>query len=54
MLMIFIIFLYSLHVFVGQNIDDNEMLWPFSMPPQIEDESDIKFGLLSPKQHRPA
>ena len=37
-------FLYSLHVFVGQNIDDNEMLWPFSMPPQIEDESDINLG----------
>ena len=37
-------FLYSLHVFVGQNIDGDEMLWPFSMPPQIRDESDINLG----------
>ena len=40
-------FLYSLHVFVGQNIDDNEMLWPFSMPPQIEDESDINWAFIT-------
>ena len=37
-------FLYSLHVFVGQNIEDDEMLWPFSMPPKIENESDINLG----------
>jgi len=37
-------FLYSLHVFVAQNIEDDEMLWPFSMPPKIENESDINLG----------
>ena len=37
-------FLYSLHVFVAQNINKNEMLWPFSMPPEIKDESDINIG----------
>ena len=37
-------FLYSLHVFVAQNIEDHEMLWPFSMPPKIENESDINLG----------
>ena len=37
-------FLYSLHVFVGQNIDKNEMLWSLSMPPNIKDESDINLG----------
>ncbi len=37
-------FLYSLHVFVAQNIEDGEMLWPFSMPPKIENESDINLG----------
>ena len=37
-------FLYSLHVFVAQNIDEDEMLWPYSMPPNIKDESDINLG----------
>ncbi|MAR95811.1 MAG: glutamate--cysteine ligase [Gammaproteobacteria bacterium] len=37
-------FLYSLHIFVAQNIEDDEMLWPFSMPPKIKDESDINLG----------
>mgnify|MGYP001221065238 CR=1 FL=1 len=37
-------FLYSLHVFVAQNIDKSEMLWPFSMPPRIKKESDINLG----------
>lgn len=37
-------FLYSLHVFVANNIDDDEMLWPFSMPPKIKDESEINLG----------
>ena len=37
-------FLYSLHVFVAQNIDEDEMLWPYSMPPKIKDESDINLG----------
>ena len=37
-------YLLSLHIFVAQNIDKDEMLWPFSMPPQIKDESDINLG----------
>tara|TARA_Y200000002_G_scaffold106010_1_gene86519 strand:- start:1056 stop:2561 length:1506 start_codon:yes stop_codon:yes gene_type:complete len=37
-------FLYSLHVFVANNINDDEMLWPFSMPPRIKDESEINLG----------
>ena len=37
-------FLTSLHEFVAQNIDEKEMLWPFSMPPRIENESDINLG----------
>ena len=37
-------FLYSLHLFVAQNIDKNEVLWPFSMPPRIKKESDIHLG----------
>ena len=36
-------FLFSLHVYVANNID-NEMLWPFSMPPKIKDESEINLG----------
>ena len=37
-------FLYSLHVFVAKNIEEDEMLWPFSMPPRIKNESDINLG----------
>tara|TARA_B100001250_G_scaffold332348_1_gene297732 strand:- start:5587 stop:7092 length:1506 start_codon:yes stop_codon:yes gene_type:complete len=37
-------FLYSLHVFVANNIEGDEMLWPFSMPPKIKDESKINLG----------
>ena len=37
-------FLFSLHVFVANNIEDDEMLWPFSMPPKIKDESKINLG----------
>lgn len=37
-------FLKRLHEFVAQNIDEEEMLWPFSMPPRIENESDINLG----------
>ena len=37
-------FLYSLHVFVANNLEDGEMLWPFSMPPKIKDESEINIG----------
>ena len=37
-------FLTKLHGFVAQNIYEDEMLWPFSMPPHIENESDINLG----------
>ena len=37
-------FLYSLHVFVAKNIDSNELLWPLSMPPRIQNEDDINLG----------
>ena len=37
-------FLYSLHVFSAKNLKDEEMLWPFSMPPTIKDESAINLG----------
>ncbi len=37
-------FLYSIHSFVAKNIDSDEMLWPFSMPPKIRDESEINLG----------
>ena len=37
-------FLYSLHVFSAKNLKDEEMLWPFSMPPIIKDESAINLG----------
>jgi glutamate--cysteine ligase len=37
-------FLYSLHVFVANNIEGDEMLWPFSMPPKIKNESEINIG----------
>ena len=37
-------FLLKLHAFVAQNIDHDEMLWPFSMPPHIQNESDINIG----------
>ena len=30
-----------IHIFINQNLTNEEMLWPFSMPPKIEDESKI-------------
>ena len=38
-------FLYSLHSYVAKNIDSNELLWPYSMPPEIKYESDINIGV---------
>ena len=38
-------FLYSLHSYVAKNIDSNELLWPYSMPPEIKHESDINIGV---------
>ena len=37
-------FLFSLHVYVAKNIDSDEMLWPLSMPPKIQNESEINLG----------
>ena len=37
-------FLLSLHIFVAKNIHKDELLWPFSMPPKIQDESKINIG----------
>ena len=37
-------FLYSLHVFSAKNLKNDEMLWPFSMPPAIKNESEINLG----------
>ena len=36
-------FLECMHEFIYKNIDD-ELLWPFSMPPRIESESEIKIA----------
>ena len=36
--------LKAIHVFINQNLNDGEMLWPFSMPPRIGNESDIKIA----------
>ena len=33
-----------IHIFINQNLKDGEMLWPFSMPPKIEDESKINIA----------
>lgn len=37
-------FLLSLHVYVSKNINKKEIIWPFSMPPAIENEADINLG----------
>jgi glutamate--cysteine ligase len=33
-----------IHIFINQNLKDGEMLWPFSMPPKIDDESKINIA----------
>ena len=37
-------FLTSLHIFVIDNINEDETVWPLSMPPHIKDESKINLG----------
>ncbi|MBR51229.1 MAG: glutamate--cysteine ligase [Gammaproteobacteria bacterium] len=37
-------FLFSLHVYIAKNINATEFLWPFSMPPRINNESDINIA----------
>ena len=36
--------LETLHFFINQNLEGEEMLWPFSMPPRILNESSIKIA----------
>ena len=36
--------LESLHVFINKNLEDNETLWPYSMPPKIKSESEINIA----------
>ena len=36
--------LKAIHVFINKNLNDGEMLWPFSMPPRIGNEPDIKIA----------
>ena len=38
--------LFALHVFINNNIDE-EFLWPFSIPPRINDESKINIATYS-------
>lgn len=38
--------LLKLHIFVSRNLD-KETLWPYSMPPKIEDENSIKLAKYS-------
>ena len=40
-------YLLKLHIFISNNLDDEEMLWPYSMPPRIEDESKINIATYS-------
>ena len=36
--------LESLHVFINQNLENGETLWPYSMPPKINNELDINIA----------
>ena len=36
--------LESLHVFIDKNLENNETLWPYSMPPKIKTESEINIA----------
>jgi glutamate--cysteine ligase len=36
--------LESLHVFICKNLENNETLWPYSMPPKIKSESEINIA----------
>ena len=36
--------LESLHVFINKNLENNETLWPYSMPPKIKTESEINIA----------
>ena len=36
--------LESLHVFINKNLENNETLWPYSMPPKIKSESEINIA----------
>ena len=36
--------LESFHVFINKNLENNETLWPYSMPPKIKTESEINIA----------
>ena len=36
--------LITIHYFINKNLKNEEMLWPLSMPPKIEDESNINIA----------
>ena len=39
--------LFALHVFIANGLENNEMLWPYSIPPRILDESKINIATYS-------
>lgn len=40
-------YLLGLHVFIANSLEDDELLWPFSMPPKIIDSSKINIATYS-------
>ena len=34
----------SIHVFINKNLENGETLWPYSMPPKINNELDINIA----------
>ena len=39
-----IAYLEELHAFVLNNLEEDESLWPLSMPPRVTDTSSIQIG----------
>lgn len=39
--------LLALHVFISKGLDEEEMLWPYSIPPRISNESEINIATYS-------
>ena len=40
-------YLLGLHIFIASELEDGELLWPFSMPPKITDSSKINIATYS-------
>ena len=40
-------YLLGLHIFIANGLEDDELLWPFSMPPKIIDSSKINIATYS-------